>query len=93
MSGLFDDVFLWAEDLVMQGSLRADQVTRALVPALLEKANKIQRGKTRRTGSSHSYDAAGMQDETANGCSGYLWMVSYDSKCFNMIHIDSLCFM
>lgn len=58
------------EDLVVQGGLRADQLSRTLVPALLEKANKIQRQKVKRTGSS-AVDPAGMQDEAWIGTVWY----------------------
>ena len=43
------------------GSLRADQVTRSLVPALLNKADKLRRGKTTRTGGS-DIEPAGLQE-------------------------------
>ena len=48
------------KDLVAKGGLRADQICRALVPALLEKADRLRRGKVR-TGSS-SIDSAGLQE-------------------------------
>ena len=50
---------------MVQGGLRADQLTRTLVPALLEKANKIQRNKATRTGSS-AVDPVGLQDESVD---------------------------
>ena len=50
-----------AKDLVSQGGLRADQLTRTLVPALLAKADKIARGKVSRTGSSDVAEA-GLED-------------------------------
>ena len=49
------------QELVAKGGLRADVLTRTLVPALLEKSDKIRRGHTERTGSS-AIEAAGMQD-------------------------------
>ena len=45
-----------------KGGLRSDQVTRALVPALLAKADKIRRGAVSRTGSS-DVDLAGVQEQ------------------------------
>ncbi len=49
-----------------RGALRADQITRLLVPLLLEKSGKIARGKTKRTGTS-SVDDLGLQDM------GFIW--------------------
>ena len=45
-----------------QGRLRADQITRLLVPALLDKSDKMARGKVRRTGTSAVCEA-GVQDK------------------------------
>lgn len=49
-------------ELVVNGSLRGDQLARQLVPALLEKSNKIMRGKDKRTGSSAHICPEGIQD-------------------------------
>lgn len=38
------------KELVAKGRLRADQLTRLLVPALLDKSDKIARGRVSRTG-------------------------------------------
>jgi hypothetical protein len=46
---------------VSKGGLRADQIARTLVPALLSKADRARRGKTSRTGSSN-VDLAGIQE-------------------------------
>lgn len=50
-----------AQDLVSKGKLRADQVARTLVPALLEKADKVSRGKVQRT-ASRNLNLAGVQE-------------------------------
>ena len=44
-----------------KGNLRADQVARTLVPALLEKADKVSRGKVQRT-ASRNLNLAGVQE-------------------------------
>jgi hypothetical protein len=45
--------------LISQGALKYDSICRALVPALLSKADKIRRGHSQRTGSSEM-DQAGL---------------------------------
>lgn len=49
------------QELIAKGALRADQLTRTLVPALLEKSAKLMRNKTKRTGTS-DIDPAGVQE-------------------------------
>lgn len=44
-----------------EGGLRADQISRVLVPSLLEKANRMRLGKVR-TGSSDATDTGGLQE-------------------------------
>ena len=54
------------KELVSRGVLRADQISRLLVPLLLEKSDKLARGKTKRTGTS-DLDELGLQDM------GFMW--------------------
>ena len=53
-----------SKDLILSGGMRADQDTRVLVPALLEKANKISRGKVLRSSTRNTAHIcpAGIQD-------------------------------
>ncbi|CAK8995234.1 Uncharacterized protein SCF082_LOCUS4261 [Durusdinium trenchii] len=49
-SGKLDSQESVALDLISKGALRADDVCKALVPALLRKADRIRRGHCQRTG-------------------------------------------
>ena len=54
------------QELVAQGRLRADQITRLLVPALLDKSDKLARGKVRRTGNAALCEAGVQEKGQAN---------------------------
>lgn len=51
-SGKLSDVEVRVTSLVSQGALKADSICRALIPSLLTKADRLRRGKTKRTGTS-----------------------------------------
>ena len=54
------------QELVAQGRLRADQITRLLVPALLDKSDKLARGKVHRTGNAALCEAGVQEKGQAN---------------------------
>lgn len=56
--------FSSSKELVAKGGLRADQITRMLVPALLEKSDRLLRGKSR-TGTSAVHEP-GLQEWQRN---------------------------
>ena len=58
-SGRLSDLEEKVTSLVSKGALRADSVAKALVPALLTKADRYRRGKFQRAGTSE-VDAAGV---------------------------------
>lgn len=74
-----------------KGNLRADQVARTLVPALLEKADKVSRGKAQRT-AGRNLNLAGVQELGFLLGQSYLLAKRYiDVYCFHLFSV--FCFL